>query len=289
MRLLLLTLLLLGASPHLAAAAPVLTNLCEQHIGSGTCADRKGIVTVVDINNISLQASHGCPSDTPTYIGCIDNFINDSVCCLPAQKQTAPCEQLDPYGICATGTSTDNSCPMDTTANDAGSCATAGQVCCTHAAGAFNGRANAPSCLLLANTLGCKTTDDCKAAKGYPTTNGICDAQPGITNVCCLSTDTTIKAPPDAGQKIPELQDPLKGLTIAGAIGRAINMIIGLSGSLALLAFIYGGFLWITAFGNADNVKKGKETIVWAAIGVIFLFASYTLLSYLQSFFAKNI
>lgn len=64
-------------------------------------------------------------------------------------------------------------------------------------------------------------------------------------------------------------------------IGRIINTALGLVGSLALLMFIYGGFMWMTAAGNDDRIKKGKETLTWATLGLIVIFSSYALVSYL--------
>jgi hypothetical protein len=45
--------------------------------------------------------------------------------------------------------------------------------------------------------------------------------------------------------------------------------------------FIYGGFLWIMSGGNEDNVKKGKETLKWAVLGLVVVFASYSILNFI--------
>lgn len=59
-------------------------------------------------------------------------------------------------------------------------------------------------------------------------------------------------------------------------VGNVIRLILGLVGSLALIFFIYGGLMWMTSAGNSDQVTKGRDTLVWATLGLIVIFASYT-------------
>lgn len=63
-------------------------------------------------------------------------------------------------------------------------------------------------------------------------------------------------------------------------IGNVIKAILGIVGSLALLMFIYGGFTWITSGGNDEKVKKGKDAIVWAALGLAIIFFSYAMVNF---------
>ncbi|KKW42721.1 MAG: hypothetical protein UY92_C0004G0057 [Candidatus Magasanikbacteria bacterium GW2011_GWA2_56_11] len=67
--------------------------------------------------------------------------------------------------------------------------------------------------------------------------------------------------------------------SIPKIIGGMIKTVLGIMGSLAFIAFIYGGFAWLTAAGNADRVQKGTQAMVWAAIGVFIVFSSYAILS----------
>jgi len=63
-------------------------------------------------------------------------------------------------------------------------------------------------------------------------------------------------------------------------IGGIIRAILGIVGSLALTLFIYGGFLWMTAAGNAEQVAKGRNTLIWATLGLIIIFSSYALVRF---------
>ena len=74
-------------------------------------------------------------------------------------------------------------------------------------------------------------------------------------------------------------ENPLGTTSVPELAGRIIKVMVGLSGSLALLMFVYGGFLWMTAAGNEDRVKSGKNTLLWASLGIVAMFLSYSAVS----------
>lgn len=51
--------------------------------------------------------------------------------------------------------------------------------------------------------------------------------------------------------------------------------LLGISGSLALLAFVYGGGVMLTSFGNADRFKEGRTILTSAVIGLLIAFGAY--------------
>ncbi len=65
--------------------------------------------------------------------------------------------------------------------------------------------------------------------------------------------------------------------------GRVISAALSIVGGLALLMFVYGGLLWMTSRGESKQVTKGKDTITWATLGLVIIFASYTLVNALIS------
>jgi hypothetical protein len=74
------------------------------------------------------------------------------------------------------------------------------------------------------------------------------------------------------------LTNPLGDINTPQAfIGKVINSILGVVGSLALLMFVYGGLIWMTSSGNQEKVKKGRDTLMWAAIGLVIIFSAYGL------------
>jgi len=60
--------------------------------------------------------------------------------------------------------------------------------------------------------------------------------------------------------------------------GRLIFAFMGITGILALVYFLIGGFQWMTAGGNAEKVKKGRDTLMWAILGLVVIFSSYAIL-----------
>jgi len=70
-------------------------------------------------------------------------------------------------------------------------------------------------------------------------------------------------------------------------IGRIINYIAGISGSLGLIMFIYGGGLWLFSAGNPEMVKKGKNAMIWSAIGITVILSAYILVSWVLGAFGK--
>jgi len=63
-------------------------------------------------------------------------------------------------------------------------------------------------------------------------------------------------------------------------IGKIINAVLGIVGSLALAMFIYGGFTWMLAGGNSEAVTKGKNILIWATLGLVVIFTSYALVHF---------
>lgn len=66
-----------------------------------------------------------------------------------------------------------------------------------------------------------------------------------------------------------------------------IGNIIGTGLSLVGIAFfiltLYGGFLWMTAHGNDDQIKRALKIITAAIIGLIIVMASYAITTFIFS------
>lgn len=71
------------------------------------------------------------------------------------------------------------------------------------------------------------------------------------------------------------------GTSVPVVIGRVISSLFGVIGSIALVLFVYGGIVWMTAAGNDRNVQKGKSVLIWSALGLAFIFFSYAVVKYI--------
>jgi hypothetical protein len=58
------------------------------------------------------------------------------------------------------------------------------------------------------------------------------------------------------------------------------NWILGSVGAIALLFFIYGGFVFILSGGNEEKVKEGKTILLNSIIGLVIVFASYLIVQF---------
>lgn len=59
-----------------------------------------------------------------------------------------------------------------------------------------------------------------------------------------------------------------------------INFVLGLLGIIAVIMVLWGGFMWLTAGGNEDNVKKAKDIISAAAIGIIIVLLAWAIVNF---------
>jgi hypothetical protein len=71
--------------------------------------------------------------------------------------------------------------------------------------------------------------------------------------------------------------------SIEGYISQVITIVLSVLGVIFLALMIYGGILWMTAAGNEEKVKKAKELITEAIIGLAIVLAAYAI-----SYFVLN-
>lgn len=69
----------------------------------------------------------------------------------------------------------------------------------------------------------------------------------------------------------------------AGNFGQCVSQIymwsLGLSAMLAVVMTVFGGYMVMTARGNAQQSEKGKSFILSSLIGMVLLMGAYLLLS----------
>lgn len=56
--------------------------------------------------------------------------------------------------------------------------------------------------------------------------------------------------------------------------------ILGLVGSLALLMFVYGGFMFLISAGSSDKIGQAKKILIAAVIGLVIVFSSYMIIRF---------
>jgi len=77
---------------------------------------------------------------------------------------------------------------------------------------------------------------------------------------------------PDAAQDDVSLQE---------SIVKIINQFLLFLGILLLIIIIYAGILIITSDGEEEGLTKGRKMIIYAIIGVIIIFLSYSIVNWI--------
>lgn len=76
---------------------------------------------------------------------------------------------------------------------------------------------------------------------------------------------------------------PACSQTLPELILALIRLLLFVSGSLAVLFLIIGGFFYITSSGNEERAVRGRKTIVDAIFGLVVIILSYTIVAVLQN------
>ncbi|MDD5567110.1 MAG: hypothetical protein PHH01_02850 [Patescibacteria group bacterium] len=82
------------------------------------------------------------------------------------------------------------------------------------------------------------------------------------------------------------LNNPL-GDTATGTdlVVKIITGFLGIMSLFALVMVIYGGFQYIYSAGNPEQLKKAKDTIVWALLGMVIAFLSLAVINFVVGAF----
>jgi hypothetical protein len=88
-------------------------------------------------------------------------------------------------------------------------------------------------------------------------------------------------APSDALEKLKAVGGEAYGAEeptpLPELIGNIINIGLSVLGIVAVILFIYGGYLWMTGRGKEERITKAKETLEAAIIGLIIILAAYAI------------
>ena len=63
-------------------------------------------------------------------------------------------------------------------------------------------------------------------------------------------------------------------------IGGIIQAFIGILGIALIILLVYAGYLWATAGGNTEEVKKSKQMMVNGLVGIILMLSAYAITDY---------
>lgn len=108
-----------------------------------------------------------------------------------------------------------------------------------------------------------------------------------IIAITLLTTPFLIPQPvfaeePDSSTSGPSLPNPLgKNINMLDVMLRVLQICLAVVDIFALFMFILGGFELLISGGNPTLIKKAKDTLIWATIGILVITFSYSILKYL--------
>src|SRR3989338_6033650 len=73
----------------------------------------------------------------------------------------------------------------------------------------------------------------------------------------------------DAGSSAGVTDETGEAPGIEEIIGNIIQAALIMIGTIFLVLIVYGGYLWMTARGNQEQVKKAKDIVIQASIGLV--------------------
>lgn len=83
------------------------------------------------------------------------------------------------------------------------------------------------------------------------------------------------------------LKDGGGGESFFDILKRIISLLMFVLGVVAVLAIIYGGFKFATANGDAGAVKEARNTVFYAAVGLVVAIMSYAIVNFVLGAFIK--
>ena len=76
-------------------------------------------------------------------------------------------------------------------------------------------------------------------------------------------------------------QGVLSERSVPEIIGNAIKVILGLSGTIALVFIVWGGISWMTSQGDSKKIKDAQNRMISAAIGIFIIAVSYAITDFI--------
>ncbi len=76
---------------------------------------------------------------------------------------------------------------------------------------------------------------------------------------------------------------PNTDTNVAGLVGKIIQAALSLVATIFFFLMVYGGFLWMTARGNSDQIGKAKDLITQAIVGVVVISAAWAITNFVIS------
>lgn len=100
--------------------------------------------------------------------------------------------------------------------------------------------------------------------------------------VLVLSQPVLVLAQGTSGSTV-EIPSPISCKDVNCLVSQVIRYILGIIAIIATAMFVWGGLMMLTSAGNAERVKRARETLAWAAIGIVVILLSWAIIRFVLS------
>ncbi len=115
--------------------------------------------------------------------------------------------------------------------------------------------------------------DGCFDAEGNPLGENLSDAECGARQIGAALKESGITGESDLGDLILKY----------------VNFVLPYLALAAFVGFIYAGFMYVTAYGNDEQVQKSKKIIIYAIVGLVLVILSYSIVQLFTEDLVKGI
>lgn len=74
------------------------------------------------------------------------------------------------------------------------------------------------------------------------------------------------------------IDDPVSTTDFNDLVENLLNWLLGVASSVALLMLVAGGIMYAMAGGSEEKLKSAKKTILYAILGMVIVFLSYSMI-----------
>lgn len=131
----------------------------------------------------------------------------------------------------------------------------------------------------------------CTEVVGCPGSTATANPPTDVNGECAVTPAGAAELTPIRGGPVIGFTNPIckpgQSCSPQIIIGNIVRAALGIVGSIALLMFIIGGFIWMLAGGNTEKVKKSRDIMIWAGLGLLVIFAAYMIINFIINTFAS--
>ena len=128
---------------------------------------------------------------------------------------------------------------------------------------------------LVANALKCDNFNGdksaCNSVPGCKYSGTTCSEISGLSDVLSNTKDTATDSGLATSTSIPVM------------VGNVIRIILGISGTAALIIVVMGGVKWMTSGGAEAKITSARKLMVSGAVGIVIIAAAYAITSFVMN------